>query len=140
MILYLFACNCTDLKDFTVVSWNIWKAWMNFVMRSIQLKIECGGNREYQLRTTLSQDMMKDLASATSSPLAKFTADSYHMRKCLEFPYPLYFGGETGLNFGGHGSVCRPSESGESGSTKCKIPLPVKKFSLEVLLLWPEFW
>jgi hypothetical protein len=57
---------------------------------------------------------MKDLASATSSPLAEFTVDSYLMRNCVEFPYPLYFGRETGLNFGGHGAVCNPSESGES--------------------------
>jgi hypothetical protein len=49
--------------------------------------------------------MMKDLASATSSPPAEFTADSYLMRNCLEFPNPLYFGRETGLNFGGHGAV-----------------------------------
>jgi hypothetical protein len=55
------------------------------------------------------------------------------MRNCLEFPYPLYFGRETGLYFGGHGAVCCPSESGESGSANCEIPLPAKKFSLEVL-------
>jgi hypothetical protein len=29
---------------------------------------------------------MKDLASVTSSPPAEFTADSYLMRNCLEFP------------------------------------------------------
>jgi hypothetical protein len=29
--------------------------------------------------------MMKDLASATSSPPAEFTVDSYLMRNCLEF-------------------------------------------------------
>jgi hypothetical protein len=49
--------------------------------------------------------MMKDLASATSSPPAEFTADSYLMRNCLEFPKPLYFERETGLNFGAHGAV-----------------------------------
>jgi hypothetical protein len=56
---------------------------------------------------------MKDLASATSSPPAKFTADSYLMRNCLEFPKPLYIGRETGLNFGGHGAICRPMDSGD---------------------------
>jgi hypothetical protein len=45
--------------------------------------------------------MMKDLASATSSPPAEFTVDSYLMRNCLEFQKPLYFERETGLNFGG---------------------------------------
>jgi hypothetical protein len=49
--------------------------------------------------------MMKDLASVTSSPPAEFIADSYLMRNCLEFPKPLYFGRETGLNFCGHGAV-----------------------------------
>jgi hypothetical protein len=44
--------------------------------------------------------MMKDLASATSSPPAEFTADSYLIRNRVEFPKPLYFGRETGLNFG----------------------------------------
>jgi hypothetical protein len=83
---------------------------------------------------------MKDLASATSSPHAEFTADSYHMRNCLEFPKPLYFGRETGLNFGGHGAVCSPMDSGDSGSTNYKIPLPTKKFSFGVLLFGPEFW
>jgi hypothetical protein len=56
---------------------------------------------------------MKDLASATSSPSAEFTADSYLMRNCLEFPKPLYFGRETGLNFGGLGAVCSPMDSGD---------------------------
>jgi hypothetical protein len=84
--------------------------------------------------------MMNDLASATSSPPAEFTAASWLMRNSLEFPYPLYFGRETGLYFGGHGAVCNPSESGESGSANCEILLPVKKFYLEVLLFWPEFW
>jgi hypothetical protein len=115
--------------DFAAVSWNIWKAWMNFVLWSIQLQIDCGGSREYQLRTGPSQEKIKDLASATSSPPAEFTADLYRMRNCLEFPYPLYFGRETGSNFGSHDAVYSPSESGESGSTKCEIPLPVKKFS-----------
>jgi hypothetical protein len=58
--------------------------------------------------------MMKDLASATSSPPAEFTADLYLLRNCLEFPKPLYFGRETSLNFGGHGAVCRPIDSGDS--------------------------
>jgi hypothetical protein len=72
--------------------------------------------------------MMKDLASATSSPLAEFTVDSYLMRNCPEFPKPLYFGRDTGLNFDDHGAVCKPMESGDSGSTNCEIPLPVKTF------------
>jgi hypothetical protein len=46
----------------------------------------------------------------------------------------MYFGRETGLNFGGHGVVSNLSDSGDSGSTNCEIPLFVKKFSLEVLL------
>jgi hypothetical protein len=83
--------------------------------------------------------MIKDLASATSSPPTEFTVDSYLMRNCLEFPYPLYFGRETGLNFGGHGAVCNLSESGESGSANCEISLPTKKFIFGVLLFWPEF-
>jgi hypothetical protein len=83
--------------------------------------------------------MIKDLTSATSSPPAKFMADSYLMRNCLEFPKSLYFGRETGLNFGGHGAVCNPIESGESRSTTCEIPLSMKKFSFGVLLFWPEF-
>jgi hypothetical protein len=61
--------------------------------------------------------MMKDLASATSSPPTKLTSDSYLIRNYLEFPKPLYFGRESGLNFGGHGAVCNPIDSGESGST-----------------------
>jgi hypothetical protein len=52
----------------------------------------------------------------------------------------LYFRRETGLNFGGHGVVCNPVESGDSGSTNCEIPFPAKKFSFGVLLFWPEFW
>jgi hypothetical protein len=84
--------------------------------------------------------MMKDLASATSSPPAEFTADSYLMRNCLEFPKPLDFGRETGLNFGGHGAVCIPMDSGDSESTNCEIPFPAKKFSFGVLLVGPEFW
>jgi hypothetical protein len=36
------------------------------------------------------------------------------------------------LNFGGHGAVCNPIESGESWSTNCEIPLPTKKFSFGV--------
>jgi hypothetical protein len=62
------------------------------------------------------------------------------MRNCLEFPKPLYFGGETGLNFGGRGAVFNPMDSGDSGSTNREIPLPVKKFSFGVLLFGPEFW
>jgi hypothetical protein len=57
---------------------------------------------------------MKDLVSATSSPPVEFTTDSYLMRNCLEFLKPLYFGRETGLNFGGHGAVCSPMDSGDS--------------------------
>jgi hypothetical protein len=83
--------------------------------------------------------MMKDLASATSSPPAEFTADSYLIRNCLEFPKPLYFGRETGLNFGGHGAVCSPMDSGDLESTNCEIPFPAKKFSLGVVLVGPEF-
>jgi hypothetical protein len=83
--------------------------------------------------------MMKDLASATSSPLAEFTTDSYLTRNCLEFPKPLYFGRETGLNFGGHGAVCSPMDSGDSESTNCEIPFPAKKFSFGVLLDGPKF-
>jgi hypothetical protein len=90
---------------------------MNFVLRSTQLYTECGGNREYQFRTGPWQAMMKDLASATSSPPAEFTADSYLMRNHLEFPKPLYFGRETGLNFGGHGAVCSPMDNGDLEST-----------------------
>jgi hypothetical protein len=84
--------------------------------------------------------MMKDLASATSSPPAEFTADSYLMINCLEFPKPLYFGRETGLNFGGHGAVCSPMDNGDSGSTNCEIPFPAKKISFGVILFSPEFW
>jgi hypothetical protein len=58
------------------------------------------------------------------------------MRNCLEFPKPLYFGRDTGLNIGGHGAVCNHMESGDSGSTNCEIPLPAKKFSFGVLLFW----
>jgi hypothetical protein len=83
---------------------------MNFVLRSTQLQTECGCSREYQFKTGLSQAMMKDLASATSSPPAEFTADSYLMKNCLEFLKPLYFGKDTGLNFGGHGAVCKLSK------------------------------
>jgi hypothetical protein len=83
--------------------------------------------------------MMKDLASATSSPPTEFMTDSYLMRNCLEFPKPLYFGRETGLNFGGRGAVCSPMDSGESGATNCEIPFPVK-FFLGVFLFGPEFW
>jgi hypothetical protein len=83
--------------------------------------------------------MMKDLASATSSPPAEFTADSYLIRNCLEFPKPLYFGRETGLNFGGHGAVCSPMDNGDSESTKCEILFPAKKFSFGGLLVGPEF-
>jgi hypothetical protein len=83
--------------------------------------------------------MMKDLASATSSLPAEFTADSYLMRNCLEFPKLLYFERDTGLNFGGHGAVCNPMDSGDSESTNCKIPFPAKKFSFGVVLVGPEF-
>jgi hypothetical protein len=83
--------------------------------------------------------MMKDLASATSSPPAEFTADSYFIRNCLEFSKPLYFGRETGWNFGGHGAFCSTMDSGDSESTKCEIPFPVKKFSFGGPLAGPEF-
>jgi hypothetical protein len=33
----------------------------------------------------------------------------------------LYFGRDTSLNFEGHGAVCRPMDSGGSGSTNCEI-------------------
>jgi hypothetical protein len=56
--------------------------------------------------------MIKDLAIATSSPPAEIIADSYLMRNCLEFLKLLYFGRETGFNFGGHGAVCSPMDSG----------------------------
>jgi hypothetical protein len=46
----------------------------------------------------------------------------------------LYFGRDNGLNFEGHGAVCRPMDSGNSGSTNCEIPLPAKIFSLGVPL------
>jgi hypothetical protein len=85
---------------------------MNFVLRSTQLQTECGCSREYQFRTGPSQAMIKDLASATSSPPAEIIADSYLMRNCLEFLKLLYFGRETGFNFGGHGAVCSPMDSG----------------------------
>jgi hypothetical protein len=62
------------------------------------------------------------------------------MRNCLEFPKPLYFGRKTGLNFGVHGAVCSPMDSGDSGSTNCEIPFPAKKFSFGVFLFGPEFW
>jgi hypothetical protein len=68
--------------------------------------------------------MMKDLASATSSPPVEFTADSYLVRNCLEFPKPLYFGREIDLNFGGHGAICSPMDSGDSEYTNCEIPFP----------------
>jgi hypothetical protein len=83
--------------------------------------------------------MMKDLASAISSPPTEFTADSYLIRNCLELPKLLYFGRETGLNFGGHGAVCSPMDSGDSESTKCEIPFPAKKFSFGGLFAGPEF-
>jgi hypothetical protein len=71
---------------------------------------------------------MKDLANTTSSPPAEFTTDSYLMSNFLEFPKRLYFGRDAGLNFGDHGAVCNPMESGDSESTNCEIPLPAKKF------------
>jgi hypothetical protein len=46
----------------------------------------------------------------------------------------LYFGRDTGLNFGNHGAGCNPMETGDSRSTDCEIPLPAKKFSFGVLL------
>jgi hypothetical protein len=55
-------------------------------------------------------------------------------------PKPLYFGRETCLNFGGHGAVCSPMDSGDSESTNCEIPFPAKKFSFGVFLVGPEFW
>jgi hypothetical protein len=57
----------------------------------------------------------------------------------LKFPKPLYFGRETGLNFSGHGAVCSLMDNGDSESTKCEIPFPVKKFSFGGLLVGPEF-
>jgi hypothetical protein len=112
---------------------------MNFVLRSTQLQTECGDSKEYQFSTGPSQAMMKDLASATSSPRAEFTVDSYLIRNCLEFSKPLYFGREIVLNFGGHGAVCSPMDSGDSESTKCEIPFPAKKFSFGGLFAGPEF-
>jgi hypothetical protein len=44
------------------------------------------------------------------------------------------------LNFEGHGAVCKPMKSGDSGSTNCEIPLPTKTFSFGVPLYGPEFW
>jgi hypothetical protein len=111
---------------------------MNFVLRSTHLQTECGGSKEYQFRIGLSQAMMKDLDSATSSPPAEFIADSYLMRNCLEFPKPLYSGRETGLNFGGHGAVCSPMDRGDSESMNCEIPFPAKKVYFRVLLFGPE--
>jgi hypothetical protein len=115
------------------------KCLHEFCLEIIQLQTECGGSKEYQFSTGPSQAMMKDLASATLSPRAEFKADSYLMRNCLEFPKPLYFGRETGLNFGGHGVVCSPMDSGDSKSTNCEIPFPAKKFSFRVLLVGQEF-
>jgi hypothetical protein len=82
---------------------------------------------------------MKDLTSATSYPPAEFTDDSYLMRICLEFPKPLYFGRETGLNFGGHSAVCSHMDRGDSESMNYEIPFPMKKFSFRVLLFGPKF-
>jgi hypothetical protein len=87
-------------------------------------------------RTGPSQAMMKDLASATSSPPAKFTTDSYLIRNCLKFPKPLYFRRETGLNFGGHGAICSPRDSGDSRSTNCEIPFLVKIFFFRGSSVW----
>jgi hypothetical protein len=61
--------------DSAVVSSNIGNACMNFVLRSTQLQTECGCSREYQFKTGPSQAMIKDLASARSSPPTEFTAD-----------------------------------------------------------------
>jgi hypothetical protein len=83
--------------------------------------------------------MMKDWATVTSSPPAEFTADSYLMTNCLEFPKPLYFGRETGLNFGGHGAVCSPMDYDDSESMKCEILFPAKKYSSGGSLAGPEF-
>jgi hypothetical protein len=44
------------------------------------------------------------------------------------------------LNFGGHGAISNPIESGDSGSTNYEIPLPMKKFSFGVLQFLPESW
>jgi hypothetical protein len=55
-----------------------------------------------------------------------------------ECPKPLNFGRETGLNFGGHGAVCNPMESGDSESTNCEILFPTKKNSFGVLLFGLE--
>jgi hypothetical protein len=43
------------------------------------------------------------------------------------------------LNFGGRGAVCRPMDSGDSGSTNCEIPFPANFFSFGVLLVGQEF-
>jgi hypothetical protein len=41
------------------------------------------------------------------------------------------------LNFGGHGAVWSPIDSGDSESTNCEIPFPMKKFYFRVLLFGP---
>jgi hypothetical protein len=50
------------------------KGFNELCLEIVQLHIECGSSREYQLRIGPSQAMMKDLASATSSPPSEFTA------------------------------------------------------------------
>jgi hypothetical protein len=72
---FLYFClQSYSSDDSAVVSWNIWNAYMSFVLRLTQLQTECGCSKEYQFRIGPSQAMMKDLASATSSPPAEFTA------------------------------------------------------------------
>jgi hypothetical protein len=53
--------------------------------------------------------------------------------KLSGLPYPLYFGRDIGLYIDGHGAVCNPRESGDSGSMNCETPVLVKKFSFDVL-------
>lgn len=52
------------------------KSVLALALRTIQLQIECGGSKEYQLRTGPSQEIIKDLARATSSPPAESTTAS----------------------------------------------------------------
>jgi hypothetical protein len=45
---YLSICLQLYMSDDSaVVSWNIWNACMNFVLRSTHLQIECGCSTEY---------------------------------------------------------------------------------------------
>jgi hypothetical protein len=48
----------------------------------------------------------------------------------------LYFRRETGLNFGGHGAICSPRDSGDSRSTNCEIPFLVKIFFFRGSSVW----